>query len=106
MGDRIIGLYGIGLGILVFAAMLGPGTAAIALPLYAGIGFCAAGAVTLLNPVAARRFLEQRQPLRWAGRLLQSPAAGPLTLVVGFLLLLAGLAIAWAALAGRFALAD
>jgi hypothetical protein len=103
MGDRIIGLYGIGLGILVFAAMLRPGTVTIALPLYAGFGFCAAGLATLFNPGAARRFAEERQPLRWAVRLLQSRAASPLTSVAGFVLLLAGMAILWAALAGRFA---
>jgi hypothetical protein len=102
IADRIIGLYGVGLGVLVFAAIFRPGVVMMALPLYAGAGFCAAGATVLANPRAATLFLEQRQPLRWAAKLLQGRAARALTPLAGFALLVAGIAIVWAVLAGRF----
>ena len=104
MVERIVEIYGIGLGVLILTAMLRIETAAMALPFYGGIGLAAAGLGALISPEGARHMLSRRQPLLWAKPLFEAPQAKLWTALLGFLLFLLGLAALWAAWTGAFSL--
>ena len=103
MADRLIALFGIGLGVLVLLSLVWPAAGAHALPYYAAGGFLASGLTALVYPDKARVFFAARQPLHWANPFFAWRGANPFICLAGAGLAVAGVAILAAATSGRFA---